>query len=562
MRTRCGPRWTLAALWLALIAGLVAPFYGLGRVPLMDTDEPRYAGTANEMAESGGWLYPRFNDEPRHAKPALVYWLIAASYRAFGVSEWSARLHAPVFSALIALGLLGVGRRWLGWEGGLIAAVVWVSLPQTTVWARACLTDNVLTFFIGGACLAVYSAGRAEGRAKWVAYLAAGLLSGCAMWVKGPVGLGVPVLVWLVHHRRPRAWWRELREGAALGGLVSLAVIAPWYVSQWHEYGGEYFRAFIAQDNVGRFSEAPPNQREWWSPLYFVGVFMVAAFPWSAGLPWAIARLRAAPRRGDAASLGGFALVWIVTVIAAFSLSATKNPQYIQSAYLALALMIAAGITQGSESGEAGWRWTIGLTVALGCVLLAAVALLPRVVSADAGRRGIELWCDAWPLGAMIISLLPLALGLPGLLAALMDRDVRGWSVVSAVVGLTLLVGPAAAYGPTVVEYRVAPFRDAGQALAGRMAPEGTIYTWGHGVRSSAAVFYSGRRTVEVPRDQGVRLPSLLKPGDALITRHDLLAELPSIEGLTPLEPSPPGLGRWVRVYVVERSFDAPSQGA
>jgi 4-amino-4-deoxy-L-arabinose transferase-like glycosyltransferase len=548
-----------AILTLLLAVGVVAPFLGLGNLPLVDTDEPRYAGAAKVMSETGDWLHPQFNEEPRHAKPALVYWLIVGSYRVFGVSEWSARFHAPVFSGLIALGLLLVGRRWLGWEGGLVAAVVWVSLPQTTVWARGCLTDNVLTLFIAGACVALYSAGQAQGATKLGAYLVAGLLSGAAMWTKGPVGLAVPGLVWLVHHRRPRAWWNEIRGGAGLGALVALAVVTPWYISQWRTYGDEYLRTFIGGDNLSRFSQAPPNQRAWWSPLYYVAILMAAAFPWSAGLPWAMARARSAGRQIEEARLAGFALAWLVTVIVVFSFSATKNPQYIQSAYPALALLVAAGVAGRSEGPVSGRRWALALTLAFGAVLIAAIGMLPQVVSADAGRRGIDLWRDHWPWSAVTLSLLPLALGLPGLVAACVDRSARGWSAVSALVGLTLLVAPAYAYGPAVRAYRIDPFHEAGVALSASMAPGGAVYAWGHGVRSSSVVFYSGHRVVEVRAEEGARLPDLLTAGDGLITRADLVGSMPPIEGLRALETGASGLGEWVKLYVVDGKNEPPA---
>ena len=94
-------RFTLHVVALLLLAGLFF-FWGLGSIGLTDRDEGRNAEAGREMLETGDWISPTFNYEPRYAKPALVYWLMSASYRLFGVSEFAARFP----SALFGLGLI------------------------------------------------------------------------------------------------------------------------------------------------------------------------------------------------------------------------------------------------------------------------------------------------------------------------------------------------------------------------------------------------------------------------------------------------------------------------
>jgi 4-amino-4-deoxy-L-arabinose transferase-like glycosyltransferase len=81
---------------LALLAALLV-FLGLGSMGLTDRDEGRNAEAGREMLETGDWVSPTFNYEPRFAKPALVYWLMSLSYHWFGVDEFSARLPSAVF---------------------------------------------------------------------------------------------------------------------------------------------------------------------------------------------------------------------------------------------------------------------------------------------------------------------------------------------------------------------------------------------------------------------------------------------------------------------------------
>ncbi len=68
---------------LGLLAVLLM-FVGLGSMGLTDRDEGRNAEAGREMLETGDWISPTFNYEPRFAKPVLVYWLMSLSFR------WSA----------------------------------------------------------------------------------------------------------------------------------------------------------------------------------------------------------------------------------------------------------------------------------------------------------------------------------------------------------------------------------------------------------------------------------------------------------------------------------------
>jgi len=69
---------------ILLSVSTVVFFFNLGETQLWDRDEPRNAGCAAEMLAQGQWVVPIFNDELRHQKPVLLYWLIMSAYSGFG----------------------------------------------------------------------------------------------------------------------------------------------------------------------------------------------------------------------------------------------------------------------------------------------------------------------------------------------------------------------------------------------------------------------------------------------------------------------------------------------
>src|SRR6476620_7624280 len=97
-------RW----FWIAFFALAVFVFlFGLN-IPLVGPDEPRYAEVAREMFARRDWITPTLGGLPWFEKPALLYWMMMASYRVFGVNEFAARL-GPALCGL----LMGVFVFWI-----------------------------------------------------------------------------------------------------------------------------------------------------------------------------------------------------------------------------------------------------------------------------------------------------------------------------------------------------------------------------------------------------------------------------------------------------------------
>src|ERR1043165_5598888 len=96
-----------ARVWPLLLfaAVIVFYFYGLGSLPLVGPDEPRYSQVAREMFERGDMVTPTLGGHAWFEKPALLYWMMMAGYKLFGVSEWSARV-GPALCGLLTVLLI------------------------------------------------------------------------------------------------------------------------------------------------------------------------------------------------------------------------------------------------------------------------------------------------------------------------------------------------------------------------------------------------------------------------------------------------------------------------
>lgn len=358
-------------------------FLGLGRPAITDADEAYYAESAREMVERGAWLTPFYNYEHRWQKPVLYYWLTAATYLVFGVSEWSARL----WSALAGAGLVFVtwwaavghtARDEVGWLAGAIVAT---SFGYCAI-ARMALPDLPLAFFITVTIAAAF-AGR---------WNLAGVASGLGFLTKGPLALLLPAIVVL-----PVLWRERRRRTVGAAALVRAALLfalagLPWYVAMTAEHGTAYLESFFVGDNLERFATDRFNDPR--SPFFYVPMLLGGLLPWTGYLvaaAWRPVRDLAARRR--ALSDEEWRLViWAAMPLLFFSISIGKQPRYILPVLPPVAILLARALLDRLDAANRGDR---AARRELRVATYATAALL--VVVAVVLARARELFVTAVP---------------------------------------------------------------------------------------------------------------------------------------------------------------------
>ena len=168
---------------------------GIGHYPLFDVDEPRYAETAREMLiPPCDWLAPHFNFELRFDKPPLFYWLIALSYKVFGVTVGSARMVSVVSAAFTGTMVYCMARRFWSISAGLLAVGIFMTMPQVFGLSRWAVTDMTLTMTMTGAWVGLMLGWLSDRR--W--FLVAGFMAGLGLLTKGPIAVALPGITLLL----------------------------------------------------------------------------------------------------------------------------------------------------------------------------------------------------------------------------------------------------------------------------------------------------------------------------------------------------------------------------
>lgn len=392
--------------WFLLFA-VIGAFYlwGLGSLPLIGADEPRYAQVAREMLARRDLITPTLGGIPWFEKPPLLYWLMMASFGGLGVTEYAARLSPAICGLLTALFVYWLGKNVdaradegsiNGGESanqlssvGRWSALVWLSSGGAIAFSRGASFDIVLTMTVTGAfaCFFVY-----EVRARLERVPSCGLLAslsmlsessrqllllfgfylfaGLSLLAKGLIGpvliFGVAVLYYLIRRELPT---RRLLKSLLWGLPLSLVVAGVWYGPILARHGWTFVDQFIIQHHFARFLS---NKYHHPGPIYYyVPVILILAIPWTIVFGASLFSARRWQWRADRSlnRMRVLALAWIVVPLVFFSLSGSKLAGYILPALPAVALLVGERIVcvLKVERGELVLRLT-----GFGLILLAA----------------------------------------------------------------------------------------------------------------------------------------------------------------------------------------------
>ena len=359
---------------LLLLAVFALLWFGnLDYRKLVRPDEGRYAELPRQMAVTGDWLTPRLNGIKYFEKPPLQYWATAAAYRAFGEHEWTVRLW-PALTGFAGVILAGVTAAALfGGTAGLYASAVLASSLGYMLVAHIATLDMGFTLFMTLA-LAGFVLGLTPGRSdaartRWIYAAWAGMA--LAVLSKGLAGVVLPLFVFGLYVILHWDWKLVARIRPITGGLLFLAIAAPWFVLV-SLANPEFPSFFFIHEHFARFlTKVHRRAAPWW---FFIPILLLGILPWLIAMAGAV---RDGLRRSAEATFHAprFLVLWSVAIFLFFSASSSKLPSYILPIFPALAMLIGWHLTR---VGDAGVRWTVVLYGLVGAVLVAIAPVAER----------------------------------------------------------------------------------------------------------------------------------------------------------------------------------------
>ncbi len=328
--------------------------YQLGEVPPYHTDENFYVLSSKNMIQSGDYLTPMFHEKKRFAKPILFYWLVAASYKTFGINLVSARLWSVVFGTLSAWLVFLVGRRLMTSQAALVGAFILPSIYLHFQISRWATTDMALSFFILCAFYFFIQGYQEETNRRRNFYLfyfsmALGFLT------KGPPAILLPGLT-IAAFLFVRGDWKMIAEIRLPAGLlILLAVDVPWFAAMFYLHGNEFLDHLLGAELRDRVFHQIPFS------FYYLGVFVRYFLPWSLFLICSVAVMTTDFKSRllkffDKENYGLlFCTLWVLIPIIVFTLFRIEHSRYLLPACPAMALILGHYLTSLANS-EKGFK--------------------------------------------------------------------------------------------------------------------------------------------------------------------------------------------------------------
>ena len=216
-------------LVIVLLVWAVVYLPALGSLAIKG-EEGRRILPAIEMLKTGDYVVPQVGSNPYFRKPPLVNWVVALSFKIFGVrNEWTARLPSALAVLAVAIAFVTVAGASLGPKGSMIAALIWLTNIGMIEKGRLIEIEGLYVSLCGLAIICWLSF-RTQNKSAWLIWVPASIFLGLGMLTKGPTLLlffYAIVLAVLWQNKN----WRLLFHPAHFGALaIMLGIFAVWAV--------------------------------------------------------------------------------------------------------------------------------------------------------------------------------------------------------------------------------------------------------------------------------------------------------------------------------------------
>jgi 4-amino-4-deoxy-L-arabinose transferase-like glycosyltransferase len=374
-------------LLLCLFSFLIL-FVPLRRGDLSGYDDAVYAGQAKAMIHSGDWWNVRFNGALDFEKPPLFLWMEALSLSLLGFSDFAAKVPAALagFGTIVLVYFLAKELTDDPWLSRL-AMVVLLSTQYFMKYATHAMTDAPFAFFFT-LTIFLYVKGLRAPRY----FVLAGLPAACALLTRSVLGM-IPIGIILLHLAVTRRYGILFSRRCLWFLVLALSLPGIWVAIEYRLYGVEFLRAHAAFV-LGQVQAEKPGSA--WSGLAqlleYPKLIAQRYWPW---LPFMLVGLykqsRAALSQRDSAAT--LLVLWVLCVVACFSLAEVKYLRYILPVFPAFAILSASVLNDWIPLRRK--IQSFQALYALGAVFVVYAALFPMTLLRATDMRQLAPVADA-----------------------------------------------------------------------------------------------------------------------------------------------------------------------
>ncbi|MBI4853607.1 MAG: glycosyltransferase family 39 protein [Acidobacteria bacterium] len=347
---------------LILLFGIFIYFISIFWAPaLLDDADSVHAQAAQEMVANNNFITLYANGIRYLEKAPFMYWLIAISYKLFGLYDPVGRIPIALASIALMLVTASFGRWAFGERAGLYSGIITGTCVGIYLFTRILIPDVILALWL---TLALYSFLRAldkiekrENPQNWLI----GLYSSAALAVltKGLIGMVFPgaiIALFLLLTKRlyliPKFWLIR-------GTLLFLIIAAPWHILAGltnfnPEIGKGFFWFYFVNEHFLRYlGKRYPIDYDKVPIVVFYLLHFLWLFPWSVFAPLYKFSSNFLRQHSESRSreINLLLIIWPLIIILFFSFS-TRQEYYTLPALPAFALLIGKALSNSELSNK------------------------------------------------------------------------------------------------------------------------------------------------------------------------------------------------------------------
>jgi len=355
-------------------------------------EEGRRILPAIRMLETGNYIVPQVGSYPYYRKPPLVNWVVAASFKVFGMhNEWTARLPSALSVLAVAVAFVTVARTSLGSRGSMIAALIWMTNIGMIEKGRL-IEIEALYVSLCGLAIIFWLSFFLQNKSPWLIWLPAAVFLGLDLLAKGPTHLvffyGIVVAVLACSKG-----WRLLVHPAHFAALaVMFAMPAAWAIPFIHSTTTQVAMDKWSAQYTGRLKGVDFKFFSWIqniprSLIYFV--------PWVLLFPFArFSKFPDESQRRLARAMGwGIAVPFVAVNLVPGAVARYSMPAIVPGSWL-LAMICTGNALQWPRSwmrNDRDWTKVVGAFVtvglAIGIIGYPLTAVLEKQTAGEKSRR-------------------------------------------------------------------------------------------------------------------------------------------------------------------------------
>jgi len=310
-------------------------FSKLGLNGLANYDDCFYAEEAKEILRTGDWLVLHYNGAAAYNNAPFFMWLVALSYKIFGLSVYAAKFPSALMGFLTVFLIYYLGKTLFDSTQGFLAAFILSTTYPFFKYARHSMLDVTLAFFVTLSMTALVLALRKNPKFFWLW----GASIGLAILTKSALGL-FPLIITFLFLLLAGRWKTFINLHFWGGVLTAVGIGGAWVASQYMVGGQDFINTHLKFIIMGKISDDRPEA--WYAHLGFIKDLFTFYWPW---IPVAIYGLFQIVR-GDLKDWETtlLLLLWSLTVLVVMSCMKTRYIWYLMQSLPALALVSAYGL--------------------------------------------------------------------------------------------------------------------------------------------------------------------------------------------------------------------------